>query len=254
MRKLIRVLAALSLVVAGLTVVTPASAGNREDIALSFEKALNVYNAQYCGGYDVDSSSSRQNLEEWRQQQRATTTGWQTAHIDQYGKRVWDYADNFNVDDWTGAGEIVADLNYWNSIDVTTGMNDAPGANGISDRTEDIIKAWHDSDTHRDIMQTCSYDSFGAGVYEKSNGNVLVGVIYTNQPLRYANVTSGVGMWTGAGLCGEDRIGVLPYNARLIQYGHKTSSCDGALWYFVRWQEDRDFTGWVKGSKVRSTP
>jgi hypothetical protein len=251
MKRLVSLIFAAILV---LAFAAPVSAGNREDYADNFELGLNEYNAAHCGGYDVDVSSSRENLTEWRAQQRADSVGgtWPDAHTDPSGNKIWDYDSDFGVKDWTGAGEIVANLQFMSKDangNPTDGDND-----GIFDGTEQIINSWHNSTEHRNIMQTCGYDSFGAGVWVEPDGELFIHVLYTDQPLKYANASGGVGVWSSAAAgCGSSQLGTVPNNARLIQYDHKTSTCDGVLWYFVRYQET-GLTGWVKSTKVTTSP
>jgi hypothetical protein len=252
MKRLISIFMAVAVLLA--VTASPALAGNREDYADNFALGLNEYNETHCGGYDVDISSNRENLVEWRAQQRADSVGgqWPDAHTDPSGNKVWDYAEDFAVRDWTGAGEIVANLQFM-ALDGNGDPVDSD-SDGIFNGTEQIIQAWHDSTQHRNIMQTCSYDSFGAGVWVKPSGELFIHVIYTNQPLKYANASGGVGVWSDpAASCGSSQLGTVPNNARLIQYDHKTSTCDGVLWYFVRYQET-GLTGWVKSTKVTSSP
>jgi hypothetical protein len=239
-----------ALLTVSLLLPTAVFAGNREDLADNFELGLNQYNDIHCGGYDVDPNANRENLEEWRQSQRANGSGWPDAHTDASGKKVWDYADTYGVRDWTGAGEIVANLSFWPE-------GDSDG-DGIFNGVEQIINAWHNSSGHRAIMQTCEYDSFGAGVYIKADGTVWIGVIYTDQPWKYAKAeagTSGIGIYSTSATtaCGATKLGVVPDNARLIQYDHRFSSCDGHTWYRLKHQESGLY-GWAKYNKVSSVP
>jgi len=235
MKRLVALLAT-ALLAASFILPTAAFAGNRPDLADLVAAEVKAERDSYCGSPNIDRSSARDNVTAWRAQDRVANGGYD--HEDPDGKFIWDYFDSFGVKDDTGAGEIVGVSTY-----------------SDTEFAAHMMVAWLNSPTHEAVIHTCSYDSFGAGVWKEANGTKWVNVVFTNQPVRYANNPGGtIGIYSAAAAaCGSTKLGDIPDNGRLIQYDHKTSTCDGVLWYFVRWTPG-PLTGWVKSTKVTNSP